>query len=102
MVKYGLFRTIENDDAKNVITTLPEVSKEEAVLFAKNERNRVENGGKKVHVKYEGNSIIGSARRYVDSFMIVDDTAYKNMQGNEMTVGVFEFKKASDSKKSNG
>jgi hypothetical protein len=49
--------------------------------------------GKNYTVKYEGNSIIGNGRTYVDSFLIVDDSEFEGIAGTEKTMGLLKFNK---------
>ncbi|WP_052343667.1 lipoprotein BA_5634 family protein [Bacillus massiliigorillae] len=90
----GLFREIK-DEKSTPIHSLPTVTKEQSVLFAKDEISNPEIEGKSYATKYEGNIVIGSSRHHVDSFMIMDHEVYQSIKGENTTLGVLLFKKAS-------
>ncbi|MFJ8528240.1 lipoprotein BA_5634 family protein [Bacillus sp. NPDC094106] len=91
LVKKELLKKVENDDNTKAIEKLPAVTADQGVLFAKEKVENAKIDGTKL--KYEGNTIIGDGRRYVDMFAIVDDTAYGNVKGEEKSVGVLKFDK---------
>ncbi|PEE38139.1 lipoprotein BA_5634 family protein [Bacillus pseudomycoides] len=89
MVKEKVLKKVEGEDAKS-IATLPAISDDAGVVFAKAEQNDVIIDGKKM--KYEGNIIIGDARKYADMYAVVSDVAYQTMNQPVKTIGVVEFK----------
>ncbi|MGG3522193.1 lipoprotein BA_5634 family protein [Bacillus pseudomycoides] len=90
LVKKELLKKVENEDTK-AINKLPAVTADQGILFAKEKVGNATIDGAKL--KYEGNTIIGDGRRYVDMFAIVDDAAYGNVKGEEKSVGVLKFDK---------
>jgi len=89
-VKKELLKKVENDNTK-AIDKLPTIKANQGILFAKEKI-----GAAKINetsLKYEGNSIIGDSRVYVDMFAIVDDTAYHNIEGEEKSVAILKFNK---------
>lgn len=99
LLKKGLFREVKDDETL-IIDSLPSVTKEQGVLFSKDEISNPEIEGKTYATKYEGNIIIGSSRNNADAFMIVDNEVYKSIKGENTTVGVLLFKKAKTSETS--
>ena len=89
MVKEKVLKKVEGEDAKP-IATLPAISDDAGAVFAKAEQNDVIIDGKKM--KYEGNIIIGDARKYADMYAVVSDVAYQTMNQPVKTIGVVEFK----------
>ncbi|MGH0945449.1 lipoprotein BA_5634 family protein [Bacillus mycoides] len=89
LVKKELFKKVENGDSTKAIDKLPAVTAEQGVLFAKNKVESAAIDGTKL--KYEGNTIVGDGRRYVDMYAIVADTAYNNVKSEEKSVGVLKF-----------
>lgn len=90
LVKKELLKKVENEDTK-AINKLPAVTADQGILFAKEKVGNATIDGAKL--KYEGNTIIGDGRQYVDMFAIVDDAAYGNVKGEEKSVGVLKFDK---------
>ncbi len=88
-VKEKLLRKVDGEDTKP-ITTLPSVSNDAGIVFAKTEQSDIVIGDKKM--KYEGNVILGDARKYADMFAVVSDSAYETLSAPVKTVGVVEFK----------
>ncbi|MDZ5605696.1 lipoprotein BA_5634 family protein [Bacillus pseudomycoides] len=91
LVKKELLKKVEKDDNTKALDKLPTVTAEQGVLFAKEKVENATIDGAKLN--YEGNTIIGDGRRYVDMFAIVDDAAYGNVKGEEKSVGVLKFDK---------
>ena len=56
------------------IKALPAISDEAGIVFAKEEQKDVVIDGKKM--KYEGNVVIGDARKYTDMYAVVSDAEY--------------------------
>lgn len=98
LVKKGLFRKV-TDERTNPITTLPSVTKDEGIIFAKEDMKDPVIEGQTLNARYEGNTVIGSARRFFDSFIIVGNDVYKKLKGTDHTIGILLFSKASDSEK---
>ncbi|EMA6344810.1 lipoprotein BA_5634 family protein [Bacillus cytotoxicus] len=91
LVKKELLKKVEKDDETKALDTLPTVTAEQGVLFAK---EKIENTSiDHIKLKYEGNTIIGDGRSYADMFAIVENAAYDNVKGEEKTVGVLKFDK---------
>ncbi len=59
-------------------------------IIANMEQNDVVVDGKKM--KYEGNVIIGDARKYADMYAIVSDVAYQTISQSVKTIGVVACK----------
>ncbi|WP_242217979.1 lipoprotein BA_5634 family protein [Bacillus cereus group sp. BfR-BA-01380] len=90
LVKKELLKNVEKDNTK-ALDTLPTVTADQGVLFAKETIENATIDGTKL--KYEGNTIIGDARSYADMFAIVDDAVYGKVNGEEKSVGVLKFDK---------
>ncbi|MGG1149715.1 lipoprotein BA_5634 family protein [Bacillus wiedmannii] len=89
LVKKELLKEVEQGDNTKTIDTLPAVTVEQGVLFAKEKVESATIDGTKL--KYEGNTIVGDGRRYVDMYAIMDDTAYNNVKSEEKSLGVLKF-----------
>lgn len=72
------------------IKELPSISDEAGIVFAKEEQKDVVIDGKKM--KYEGNIVIGDARKYTDMYAVVSDTEYAKINEPVKTIGVAAFK----------
>lgn len=92
LIKIEALRQVEGENTKP-IDKLPEVTKEKAIMFAKNEMKDFKVDGKNYTIKYEGNIIIGNGRTYVDSFLIIDDSEFESISGTEKTMGLLKFNK---------
>ncbi|MGE8204945.1 lipoprotein BA_5634 family protein [Heyndrickxia sp. NPDC080065] len=93
LVDKDLFKEVKKDDETEAISSLPEVKKGNAVLFAKEEVNELNLDEKKLKVSYEGNKIIGDGRSYVDMFLIVDDNEWSSINGEKKTMGMIKYEK---------
>jgi hypothetical protein len=91
LVKKELLKQVDKKDDTKAIDKLPTVTAEQGVLFAKDKVENATLDGAKLN--YEGNTIIGSGRAYADMFAIVDDATYRNVKGEEKSVGVLKFDK---------
>jgi len=89
LVKKELLKKVEQGDNTKAIDKLPAVTVEQGVLFAKEKVESAAIDGTKL--KYEGNTIVGDGRRYVDMYAIMDDTAYNNVKSEEKSLGVLKF-----------
>ncbi|ARC83483.1 hypothetical protein U732_2407 [Clostridium argentinense CDC 2741] len=92
-IKRGIFKKVDKDDNTETLQSLPTVTSDTGVLFAKNNVKNLMINDKKLNIKYEGNTIIGDGRVYVDMFAIVDDSIWKTIDGEEKTIGLLEFNK---------
>ncbi|WP_454052394.1 lipoprotein BA_5634 family protein [Clostridium sp. Marseille-Q7071] len=92
-IKQGVFKKVDKDDNAETLKSLPAVTSDTGVLFAKNNIENLMINDKKLNVKYEGNTIIGDGRVYVDMFAIVDDSIWKTIDSEEKTIGLLEFNK---------
>ncbi|KFN02324.1 hypothetical protein D0U04_08185 [Bacillus clarus] len=89
MIKEKVLRKVDKDNVEP-ITTLPAISEEAGIVFAKNEQSDVVMDGKKM--KYEGNVVIGDARKYADIYVVVSDSVYQKINDPVKTIGVVAFK----------
>lgn len=103
MVDKALLRRVNNEgndaDETEAIDSLPNVKKDTPILFSSKEVDNLKVGEKQYDVSYEGNVIIGDGRSYVDSFMVVDDSIWNEIDGKKKTVGVLHFDKEHNPKK---
>ena len=72
------------------IKALPAISDEVGIVFAKEEQKDVVIAGKKM--KYEGNVVIGDARKYTDMYAVVSDAEYTKINEPVKTIGLAAFK----------
>ncbi|WP_461614539.1 lipoprotein BA_5634 family protein [Clostridium sp. Marseille-QA1073] len=92
-IKRGIFKKVDKNDNTETLKSLPTVTSDTGILFAKNNVENLMINDKKLNVKHEGNIIIGDGRVYVDMFAIVDDSIWKTIDREEKTIGLLEFNK---------
>jgi hypothetical protein len=88
MVKEKMLKKVVKEDVEP-IKELPSISDEAGIVFAKEEKDVVIDGKK---MKYEGNVVIGDARRYTDMYVVVSDTEYAKINQPVKTIGLAAFK----------
>ncbi|TCJ81267.1 UNVERIFIED_ORG: hypothetical protein EDC93_104115 [Bacillus cereus] len=89
MVKENMLKKVVKEDVEP-IKALPSVSDEVGIVFAKEEQKDVVIDGKKM--KYEGNVVIGDARKYTDMYAVVSDAEYTKINEPVKTIGLAAFK----------
>ncbi|RBP29336.1 hypothetical protein DET55_101123 [Bacillus mycoides] len=89
MVKEKMLKKVVKEDVEP-IKALPSVSGEVGIVFAKDTQNDVVIDGKKM--KYEGNVVIGDARKYADMYAVVSDAEYTKINEPVKTIGLAAFK----------
>jgi hypothetical protein len=87
--KKELFYTVTNGDNTELLKDVPNITAEKGIYFAKTEIKDFSLDGKALN--YEGNTIIGEGRRYVDSFAIVDDSIFATINGTNKVMGILHF-----------
>lgn len=91
LIDKELLREVIQGDKTEAVESVSDLSKGEAVLYAKEKQEDVTVGGKELKAEYGGNSIIGNGRAYVDKFLIVDDADWNEMDGEEKIMAVLEY-----------
>ncbi len=89
MVKEKMLKKVVKEDVEP-IKELPSISDEAGIVFAKEEQKDVVIDGKKM--KYEGNVVIGDARKYTDMYAVVSDAEYVKINEPVKTIGLVAFK----------
>ncbi len=89
MVKENMLKKVVKEDVEP-IKALPSVSDEVGIIFAKEEQKDVVINGKKM--KYEGNVVIGDARKYTDMYAVISDAEYTKINEPVKTIGLAAFK----------
>ena len=89
MVKENMLKKVVKEDVEP-IKALPAISDEAGIVFAKEEQKDVVIDGKKM--KYEGNVVIGDARKYTDMYAVVSDAEYTKINEPVKTIGLAAFK----------
>ncbi|SIR69340.1 hypothetical protein SAMN05878494_4303 [Bacillus cereus] len=89
MVKENMLKKVVKEDVEP-IKALPAISDEAGIVFAKEEQKDAVIDGKKM--KYEGNVVIGDARKYTDMYAVVSDTEYEKISEPVKTIGLAAFK----------
>lgn len=89
MVKENMLKKVVKEDVEP-IKALPSVSDEVGIVFAKEEQKDVVIDGNKM--KYEGNVVIGDARKYTDMYAVVSDAEYTKINEPVKTIGLAAFK----------
>lgn len=93
LAEMELLREVTKGSKTEPISRVPDLSKGEAVLYAKREQEKLNLGGSDLQADFGGNWIIGDGRAFVDKFLIVDDSDWKEMAGEEKTMAVMEYDK---------
>ncbi|MEI2319244.1 lipoprotein BA_5634 family protein [Bacillus paramobilis] len=89
MIKESMLKKVVKEDVEP-IKALPAISDEAGILFAKEEEKDVVIDGKRM--KYEGNVVIGDARKYTDMYAVVSDAEYAKINETVKTIGLAAFK----------
>jgi len=89
MIKESMLKKVVKEDVEP-IKALPAISDEAGILFAKEEEKDVVIDGKRM--KYEGNVVIGDARKYTDMYAVVSDAEYAKINEPVKTIGLAAFK----------
>ncbi len=89
IVKENMLKKVVKEDVEP-LKALPAISDEAGIVFAKEEQKDVVIAGKKM--KYEGNVVIGDARKYTDMYAVVSDTEYAKISEPVKTIGLAAFK----------
>ncbi|MCR6466389.1 lipoprotein BA_5634 family protein [Bacillus paranthracis] len=89
MVKENMLKKVVKEDVEP-IKALPAISDEAGIVFANEEQKDVVIDGKKM--KYEGNVVIGDARKYTDMYAVVSDAEYAKISEPVKTIGLASFK----------
>jgi len=88
-----LLRKIVGDSDTELLATLPTVTKETGIYFAKEQGSPLKIAGKEVSARYEGNVVIGHGRAYGEKFLIVDDSEWEKISGADKMMGILHFNK---------
>ncbi|GKU77010.1 lipoprotein BA_5634 family protein [Paenibacillus sp. L3-i20] len=93
LVKKGLIKEVRTEEKVEALKALPSVEKGKGILFAKQTLSEVQIDGQPMAVEYKGNTIIGDGRRYGEMFLILEDTDWKDIKGDEKTMAILKYKK---------
>lgn len=93
LVDKELLRKVVEGIKTETVTSVPEGKKGEAVLFAKKQQKELELDGQALDVSYEGNLVIGDGRAYVDKFLVVDQSNWESIEGEDKAMAVMKYKK---------
>ncbi|MCG7408537.1 lipoprotein BA_5634 family protein [Paenibacillus sp. ACRRX] len=96
LIEAGIMKQVTEKDKVSKLDTLPTVSGQQGVIFAKQDIKAFTLDG--VSFAYGGNNIIGDGRKLVDMFAIVSEEAYKQMKGDVKSLGLLNFGKDISSK----
>lgn len=91
LLEDGLWRTVNEKNRTDKMEALPDMQKDQAILFAKEEDKEINIEGSELEVSYGGNTIIGEGRTYVDLFLIVPDEFYDEMPSAEQSIGYLRY-----------
>ncbi|MBB4826416.1 hypothetical protein HNO89_003676 [Sporosarcina luteola] len=93
LIKKKLIKEITNQEkaTTKAISSLPSVSKGEALLFTKEESHEL--GIDNVNISYEGNLVIGDGRTYADKFLIVNNDDWNSFGGTKKTMAILKYDK---------
>ncbi|CAI8777434.1 conserved hypothetical protein [Brevibacillus sp. IT-7CA2] len=91
LLEKELLRKVDAGNNTTPIDTLPQITSDAGVYFAKNETTNLTVGPNKL--TYQGNVIIGDGRSYADLFVIVDDATWEQVEGTAKKVSVWGYNK---------
>jgi len=91
LIKQELLRKVVKSDKTEPLATMPSVTEDAGILFAKENVTPLTIGGKEVTAKYEGNVVIGNGRTYAKNFLILNDASWEQASGEEKMMGVLHF-----------
>ncbi|MCR8641765.1 lipoprotein BA_5634 family protein [Paenibacillus sp. N1-5-1-14] len=91
LIKKELLKKVVKDSDTQIITSLPSIPADGAILFAKEKVSNLPING--ITAKYEDNIIIGDGRSYADMFLIVDETAFAKLQGTDKSMAALKYSK---------
>ncbi|RAS91781.1 hypothetical protein A3863_04700 [Priestia endophytica] len=91
LVEKKLLKEVTKNNDTKAVTSLPKVTKDNSILFAKQESKEDKLAGQKI--TYEGNKIIGDGRSYVDEFLIVDDSQFATIKGSKKEMAIIKYDK---------
>ena len=91
LLNKGLFREVLKGDKVGRIDQLAEVIEDRPLLFSKKEQKNIKLGETIYDVNDGGNVVIGDGRTYVDSFLIVHDSFFNFVKGEEKAIGLLHF-----------
>lgn len=100
LLHQGLFREVKKDKTV-ILKSLPAVTKNQSILFGKELLKEASDSlHSNMKAAYHGNVIIGSARHYVDSFVIVEDSLFNELSAETLYLGILLFNNPSQSEHS--
>ena len=88
-----LLRKVTEGIKTEVVPVISKLLKGQAVLYAKREQEELNLDGKALKANYGGNWIIGDGRAFVDKFLIVDDSDWQEVTGEEKIMAIMEYDK---------
>lgn len=91
LLKDGLWRTVNEKNRTDKMKTLPDMKKDQAILFAKEADKEINIEESELEVSYGGNTIIGEGRTYVDLFLIMPDELYSAIASKEQSIGYLRY-----------
>ena len=91
LLKDGLWRTVNEKNSTDKMKTIPDMKKDQAILFAKEANKEINIEESELEVSYGGNMIIGEGRTYVDLFLIMPDELYGAIASKEQSIGYLRY-----------
>jgi len=88
-----LLRKVTKGRKSEAMLSAPKLSKGEAVIYAKNEQEKLNLDSMNLQITYSGNSIIGDGRAFVDKFLVVDDSDWPQIEGEVKSMAIMEYEK---------
>ncbi|MCY9532345.1 lipoprotein BA_5634 family protein [Paenibacillus alvei] len=89
----GLLQQVKDQDTTEVIAKLPEVTGDNAVIFAKTDTTVTELKGVKLAGQYGGDIVIGESRGFAQTIVLLDDGAWEKLNADKLGLTVAHFKK---------
>ncbi|MCY7486326.1 lipoprotein BA_5634 family protein [Paenibacillus alvei] len=89
----GLLQQVKDKDTTEIISKLPEVTGDQAVIFAKTSKTVAELKSVKLAGQYGGDIVIGESRGFAKTIVLLDDAAWEKLNADKLGLTVAHFSK---------
>lgn len=96
LVGKELLREVEDGRNTEAVSSIPELSQGESLLFAKKADSDLNFDGLSDQMNYQGNIIVGDGRAYADMFLVITDEEFADLEAEEKTMGIIQYNKDPD------
>lgn len=89
----GLLQRVKDKDTTRIISKMPEVTGDNAVIFAKTSTTVVELKGVKLAGQYGGDIVIGESRGFAKTIVLLDDAVWEKLNADKLGLTIAHFSK---------